>query len=312
MTRTGKNPGRRLVYGPVASRRFGISLGVDPLPPKTCCFDCIYCQQGRTTRLTTTRDQFVKPDDILEQIQGALTRGPSPDVVTLAGSGEPTLYTPLGHLIQQIRKLADMPVVVLTNGALFTDPEARQEASHADVLGPSLDAGDEETFARINRPHPAIRFADFVQGLRAMREQSRGRFDLEVFLARGVNDSPEQIRTIAEIATSMEPDSIQLNTAVRPTPSGEDLALDPDRMESLLPLFGPSATIIASFSSFQPGTAEADPDRILATLERRPCTTQELATALGMDPSRARQVLLRLHLSGRVVQSGTDHWSVPG
>ncbi len=299
---------RRLVYGPVASRRFGLSLGVDPVLPKTCSYDCAYCQQGRTTMLTTMRTDSVEPGEVLEQIGAALVRGPVPRVVTVAGSGEPTLYLSLGALIDGIHGMTDIPVVLLTNGSLLSDPVVRAAAGRADILGPSLDAGDEQTFLRINRPHPSIRFDEMVRGLREMRAEARGRFDLEVFLARGLNDSRDGLQELARLAMSMDPDSIQLNTAVRPVPGGARLALGPDEIEAIGPLFGPKARIIASFESWSRGTEGADPGRILAVLGRRPCTAAELATALGMDADDIARVLDGMERSGVLARTESGHY----
>jgi wyosine [tRNA(Phe)-imidazoG37] synthetase (radical SAM superfamily) len=298
---------RRLVYGPVGSRRFGVSLGVDPVPPKTCCYDCIYCQQGRTTRMSVERERFYPVEEVIAQVRDAVERGPRPDVVTLAGSGEPTLYRPLGRLIEELRAQTGAPVVLLTNGALASDPEVCEQAARADVVGPSLDAGDEETFQRINRPHPSIRFDRMVAGLRELSRRSRGRTDLEVFLARGVNDSDEQVRAIAEMARSIAPDSVQLNTAVRPVPGDLDLAVEPERLDVLAEAFGPTCRVIASFDRVARRRAGVDPARVLEVLERRPCTAEEIAASLGVSLPHVRMALSKLERLGRVERT-QRHW----
>jgi wyosine [tRNA(Phe)-imidazoG37] synthetase (radical SAM superfamily) len=188
---------KRRVYGPVPSRRFGLSLGVDLVPPKTCCYDCVYCQVGRTTELTTEPTDFYLVEEVLADVRAALDSGPLPDVITLAGSGEPTLYRPLGRLIDGLRDLGGVPVVLLTNGALLSDPRVAQAALKADILAPSLDAGDRETFSRINRPHPSIVFADMLRGLQVVCEKHPGTVRLEVVLVGGQNDSDKDVQRIA-------------------------------------------------------------------------------------------------------------------
>jgi wyosine [tRNA(Phe)-imidazoG37] synthetase (radical SAM superfamily) len=300
---------RSHVYGPVGSRRFGISLGVDPVEPKTCSYDCVYCQQGRTTHLSLERREFVPLRDLIDEVAAAIERGPAADVITIAGSGEPTLYLPLGALIDGLHEISTAPVVLLTNGSLAQDPEVRAAAARADVLGPSLDAADEETFARINRPHPKVSFDGMVQGLRALRQEATGRFDLEVFIARGINDSAAQVEAIAALARSIDPDSIQLNTAVRPVPGRSGLALTRAELDGLLGLFGPRAEIIASFEAHCSGRGSADPVRILEVLERRPCTAAQIAAALDLDRGAVDAALAKLERLGQATRAqGSEYW----
>ena len=190
---------RRNVYGPVPSRRFGLSLGIDPLEPKRCCYDCVYCQQGRTTDLSSARRDDRPVEEIERDVLEALERGPAPQVLTIAGSGEPLLYLSLERLIHRLHHVSGLPVVLLTNGALLHDADVRRAAAAADIVCPSLDAGDPGTFQAINRPHPDIRFETMVEGLASLRRESRGRFLLEVFIARGVNDSPEQLESLPHL-----------------------------------------------------------------------------------------------------------------
>lgn len=300
---------RTLVYGPVASRRYGLSLGIDPLPAKTCCYDCVYCQQGRTTRPSAKRRDLVPLDDVLHDVREALERGPAPRVLTLAGSGEPTLYRPLGDLVAGLRSVSRAGIVLLTNGALMSDPDVRDAACAADVVCPSLDAADADTFRRINRPHPDIDFDRMVQGLQALRRSFSGRYDLEVFLARGINDGPDHLQRLARLARSIAPDAIQLNTAVRPPPGRMGLALTLDEMRRAAAIFGPTAEVIAGFEQGSPPRPAARKRDLLEVLERRPCTPAELALALGMDAGQVARMLDELESAGQVVEAGDEgYW----
>jgi wyosine [tRNA(Phe)-imidazoG37] synthetase (radical SAM superfamily) len=303
---------RRNVYGPVPSRRFGPSLGIDPLEPKRCCYDCVYCQQGRTTDLSLARRDDRPVEEIVRDVREALERGPAPSVLTIAGSGEPLLTLSLEKLIRQLHELSGLPVVLLTNGALAQDPEARRAAASADIVCPSLDAGDPGTFRAINRPHPDIRFEEMVEGLRALRRESTGRFLLEVFLARGVNDSPDHIERLARTARSIEPDAIQLNTAVRPSPARPGLGLDADEMASIASRFGPLAEVIAAREPVHARTSAALPRDVLAVLQRRPCTAEELASSLGIDPARLDRTLGELDAGGAIEREADGHWCITG
>jgi len=141
------------VFGPVSSRRLGRSLGVDLVPLKTCTYDCIYCQLGRTTLKTTERREWVPLDLVLEQVQAKLAT--EPDYITLSGSGEPTLFSRVGELIGRIKDVTDIPVAVLTNGSLLWQKAVRDDLQQADVVIPSLDAGNERMFRYVNRAAPA-------------------------------------------------------------------------------------------------------------------------------------------------------------
>jgi wyosine [tRNA(Phe)-imidazoG37] synthetase (radical SAM superfamily) len=291
---------QRRVYGPVPSRRLGLSLGVDLVPFKTCCYDCVYCQLGETTRLTVEPEEFYPLGEVLADVEAALEPGPRPDVITLAGSGDPTLYRPLGELIDGLHELADIPVVLLCNGALLFDPRVAQAALKADILAPSLDAGDPHTFVEINRPHPSISFADMLKGLLDVCEKHPGKVRLEVMLVGGLNDSDEGIQRIAGQLGPIRADSIDINTPVRPVPGGKAAPCDPQRLEVAARAFGPNARIIADYpKATGPRAADAE-HRILEMLSRRPCTVEDLCAALGLHPNEAIKMLDRAMKSGKV------------
>lgn len=290
----------RRVYGPVPSRRLGLSLGVDLVPKKTCCYDCIYCQVGKTTRLIANREDFYPVEVVLADVRAALEPGPRPDVITLAGSGDPTLYRPLGELIDGLHELADIPVVLLTNGALLFDPRIAEAALKADILAPSLDAGDARTFAKINRPHASIGFADMLRGLQEVCEKHPGRVRMEVMLVAGQNDSDESIQRIAGQLGPIRADSIDINTPVRPVPGGKADPCDPERLEVAARAFGPTARIIADRPRAPGRRAPGGEEKILDILSRRPCTVEDLHASLGLQPHEVSKILEKAIESGKV------------
>ena len=287
---------RRRVYGPVPSRRFGLSLGVDVVPPKTCCLDCLYCQVGRTTRLTCQPEDFFPLEEVLAELHQALSDGPRPDVITFAGSGEPTLYRSLGPLIQALRQETGLPVLLLTNGALLADPRIREAALTATLLSPSLDAPDPETFARINLPHPSIRFEDMVEGIRSTCSQHQGTLRLEVMLVKGVNDSPAHLNRFAGLLKTFRVDTIDINTPVRPVGRSLVAPCDPQTLEAARVALGDRAVIVGGYDGRQVGGGETEGDvrrSILSTLARRPSTLQDLQSTLGLSASVIEEVLYR-------------------
>jgi len=176
----------RHVYGPVPSRRLGRSLGIDLVPFKVCTYDCIYCQLGRTTDLTLERKAYVTAENIMAELAPILTAADRPDYISLAGSGEPTLNSAIGEVIRRIKQQTEIPVAVLTNGALLWMAEVQQALLAADLVLPSLDAGDDGLFQKINRPHQALSFERMIDGLAAFTRRFAGAVWLEVLLLKGM------------------------------------------------------------------------------------------------------------------------------
>jgi wyosine [tRNA(Phe)-imidazoG37] synthetase (radical SAM superfamily) len=275
---------RRRVYGPVPSRRLGLSLGVDVIPRKVCCFDCSYCQVGPTTRRTIERKSFIDVAEVVEEISAALSTGPAPEVITLAGSGEPTLCRNLGELQRSIKAISSLPVALLTNGALLGEESVREEVSGFELVLPSLDAADESIFARINRPTQGLTLRQVVEGLHRFTHGYRGICRLEIMLVKGINDTPESLEALSRVARTLRIDSVDLNTVIRPAAHGA-LPLGAAEMERALLFFeGLPARIIAEFrSEVRPQGSETGElrQRIVETLARRPCTLDDLCRSLG-------------------------------
>jgi len=275
-------------------------LGVDLLPHKTCSYDCVYCQVGRTTCKTVERREWVPWEPVLEELRGKLDS--NPDIVTFSGSGEPTLHARLGEAIEAVKGLTDVPVAVLTNGSLLWMPEVREALLRADIVVPSLDAPDERLFRKINRPDPSLDFERIVEGLVEFRREYRGRFLLEVFLLDGLNTSDDALRRMAETASRIGPDRIQINTVQRPPAETYARAIPPDRLEGIAGLFGEKAEIVVPFEvSGEPAEFTAHRKDVLEMIRRRPCTLGDLASGLGIHASEAQKYIGMLTAEGLVV-----------
>jgi len=291
------------VYGPVPSRRLGLSLGVDIVPFKHCTLDCVYCQLGHTTSLTVERRAFLPLEPVVADVVTALRERPTPDFITLSGSGEPTLHSQLGELIDRLHSVTHLPIAVITNGTLLWVPEVRAACAKADLVLPSLDAGDADTFARVNRPHPEITFEKLVSGLRAFREEYEGQIWLEVFIVKGVTNTEDAVRAIAGIVTDLRPDRVQLNTAVRPTAEAELQPVGPERMEALATVFDPPAEVVADFRRPQVEVREsAGAEVVLEMLRRRPATVADLAAGLGLHANEVVKLVDQLRHAGAVTE----------
>jgi len=306
------------LFGPVRSRRLGQSLGLDIVPMKTCTQNCLYCQLGKDAPLTLERKVYVPTDAVLTELRQRLDEGLSADYITLSGSGEPTLHSELGVIIDGIKKLTGIPAAVITNGTLLYQPEVRRDCAKADVVLPSLDAGDEATFRRLNNPHPDLNFELFINGLCRFRNEYAGQIWLEVFFCRGINTDEDRIRNIARLIAKIRPDKVQLNTAARPTTHAEALPVSPQELEQIAPKLHPQAEIIADFSRHQGPAASANltgnTEAVLAMLRRHPCSLKDIGIGLSLSPDQVRPLLDALLKTGQIVsdiRSGTEFFKIP-
>lgn len=306
---------RTYLYGPVPSRRLGLSCGIDIVPMKVCTLNCIYCQLGKTARTTTERKEYIPIEPVLAELKEALSEGLKADYITLAGSGEPTLHSRLGGLIDGIKKLTDIPVAILTNGTLLYREDVRADCVKADVVMPSLDAGDEQTFKKINRPNSVISIEKLISGLCTFRKEYSGQIWLEVFLIEGINTDPEQIAKIKKAIETINPDKIHLNTAVRPTAVPDIRRLDDDKLQEIAHQLGPMCEVIADLSyvdnsEYKAGTSEDisgyksvlkdQAESVLSMLKRRPCSMSDICAGLDINQNEAIKHISELQYRGLI------------
>ncbi len=291
---------RKHIFGPVPSRRFGRSLGIDCNAPKTCTLDCVFCQLGPTAHKAVSPQTPVRVEDLLQEIEQWLKTDGQADVLTFSGSGEPTLHPGLGEIIEGIRSMCSMKILLLTNGTLLHRPEVRAAAQKADMVKYSLSAWDAASFETINRPHPDITFQSLLSGLQAFRQNFNGEFYQETFVIQDVNDTPEAMEKIAAYSQSIRPDRVQLNTAVRPPAQSWVQPVGPERLQQLALHFDPPAEIIAEFRSQQQPEVNLKVEHILEMLKRRPCTLEDVAHSFGLHPNEATKYLGRLVRRGEV------------
>jgi len=289
------------LYGPVRSRRLGFSLGVDILPYKTCTFDCVYCQLGRTGRKSLRRAKFFTSTDILPQVKMALSRGRPADYITFSGSGEPTLNIEIGKIIREIKKRTAVPVAVLTNSSLLSRKSVRQALLAADLVVPSLDAATARAFRRVNRPGHSISLENIISGLVKFRAEFKGLIWLEVMLVKGVNDSPAEIEALRKAIARVNPDKVQLNTVVRPPAEKWARPLSRRELENIKRKLGGRAEVTADFEGKLPSPSPEDLGQgILSFIRRRPASLRDLAGALGQDKRTIQKSLNALVAKGEI------------
>jgi len=282
------------LFGPVPSRRFGRSLGVDLTPYKTCTLDCVFCQLGHTVNKTVSREEYVPLDAVLAELDEWLKTDGEADYITLSGAGEPTLHSRFGEVLEFIHANSSIPAVLLTNGTLLHLPEVREAAAHADIVKVSLSAWDQASYEWVNRPHRQLSFDKLIAGQQAFRARFSGQMWMEVFLIGGINSMPNDVQKIAALAESIRPDRIQLNTAVRPPAEEFVSALSQRRLAALTDLFCPPAEVIAEFNADHATHIKANQDTILNLLQRRPCTAKQIADVFDMHFNEVSKYLGKL------------------
>ncbi|MDI6821751.1 MAG: radical SAM protein [Actinomycetota bacterium] len=290
------------IFGPVASRRLGTSLGVDVIPYKTCTYDCIYCQLGRTTRKTVTRREYVPWKIVLNQLESFLSEGNHDiDYITFSGCGEPTLNSEIGRLTKEVKKLTTIPIAVLTNGSLLYQSRVQQDLIEADLVLPSLDAVTPSVFRVINRPHHSLDIKKIIEGMITFRRAYKGRMWLEILFSRGVNDDQDEVERMKEAIKDIKPDKVQLNTVIRPPSEDVAHALSVDQLKAIKSIIGSKAEIIPNFKEISHGIHQRSlEERILSLLRRRPCTIEDISTGLNIHPTIALKYLNALADLGKV------------
>ena len=282
-------------YGPVPSRRLGFSLGIDLVPYKTCSFDCIYCQLGRTTNKTIERKEYVPRDEVLSQVKEVVASKGKIDYLTFSGSGEPTLYSGLGYLIKEIKKFTNIPVVVLTNSSLLFKEDLQRELMEADIVVPSVDAATQKTSEKMNKPHPSLNIEKITKGLLDFRKIFKGKIWLEIMLVKGVNDSQKEIEEIKKIVDKMNPDKIQLNTVVRPPTEDFAKPLSLEELIRIRDVFEKRCEIIAGFKGRREETYLKDiEEEIMNLIRRRPVTLSDISSSLGIHQNEVIKYLQAL------------------
>ncbi|MFP3868143.1 MAG: radical SAM protein [Desulfobacteraceae bacterium] len=298
----------KYIFGPVPSRRLGLSLGVDLVPLKTCTFDCVYCELGRTTHKTIERREYHPVAVIIQELQAYFDQAEVlPDYVTLAGSGEPTLNIGLGEIIKAVKQLTPVPVAVLTNGSLFFRPEVREGLVKADLVLPSLDSASPGIFRAINRPVAALDLEQIIAGQEAFRQEFKGQIWLEILLLRGINDDQAELEKMRQVIARLRPERVQLNTAVRPVVEDYAVPLTPEQLLAAAAFLGEGVEVIAEFDPATHAKLALSDADFLETLARRPMTAQNLAEILALPLPEVLKRLNQLKNQGLISYSLHHH-----
>ena len=292
------------LFGPVTSRRLGISLGVDCIIAKTCNLDCIYCECGATTNRTMERLPYVTAAAVARELTDYLKSKPLLDYITFGGSGEPTLNSELGDMVRMVKRdFPEYKTALLTNGTLLYMPEVREAIMPFDCVLPSLDAISERAFFAVNRPDPSLDVGRMLSGLELFSHEYTGVLLVEVFIIPGVNDSADELRLFKQTLERVRPTRVQLNSLDRPGTEDDVQVASWQQLRTIAAYLSPlPVEIISRSASVAPMAAETQ-TALLSTLQRRPLTIEEIAQAIGQTINDCAAVLKQLETEKKVVSS---------
>jgi wyosine [tRNA(Phe)-imidazoG37] synthetase (radical SAM superfamily) len=276
----------KYLFGPIPSRRLGLSLGIDLVPQKVCSLDCIYCEVGLTSKLSLERKEYIPFSKIKSELEAWFESEADPEYFTFSGYGEPTLNSAIGKVISYIKsKKPQIPIAVLTNATLFTDPEVRHELLDADLILPSIDAASDEVFHSINRPVDGLSAKKHIEGLVEFRKEFSGTIWLEIMIIPGINDQLDELINLKKAIMRIQPDKIQLNSLDRPGTVDTIRPATGSELEQITKLWNlPNVEIISKAANQKhvKSTARDLEKAILETIVRRPCTIDDLHQSLNI------------------------------
>jgi len=289
----------KYLFGPVPSRRLGMSLGVDLVPYKTCTLDCVYCECGETTALTLERKEFVPTDQVLSELDAYLSTNPELDYITFSGAGEPTLHSRIGDVVAFVKDNYPMyKMCLLTNATLLGDADVIEAIKDVDLIIPSLDAVKHDDFIKVNRPSEMLDVAQFVEDLVVFCNDTKSVVWLEIFIVPGCNDSVESVRCFKDVVGRIKPDKIQLNTLDRPgavdwveAPSQASVDMFVDALDSIAPLEVVGKFKYSTNSVYDNITIDELIGKVSEMISRRPCTVKDVAFSLSIPEEKVSLAL---------------------
>ena len=283
----------KYIFGPVLSRRFGLSLGIDLSPEKKSCnFDCLYCELEKAKPVDKIEKE-PSPDDIIKEIQDYLSKNQYPDVITTTANGEPTLYTRLNELIDKLNQIkGSSKTLILSNGSTINDLTVREALKKFDIVKLSLDAADQKTFEKIDRPLKGIKIDDIIKGMISFRKEYKGSLILEVLVVKHINDKKEGIEKIVEAAKKINPDRIDISTVDRP-PAYRVFPVDNQTLYEIAKMFeGLNVNVATRKAGGLVQKIHLDKEDIIKTFKNRAYTENDIETLFDEETKKYISELL--------------------
>jgi len=229
----------KYLKGPVFSRRLGKSLGINIIMDKSCSFDCVYCEVGKTSDLTLIRQEYTPTHLIIKELDDFLNKKPELDYITFSSTGEPTLHSKINEIINFIKeKYSDYNIALLTNSSLLWKNSVRKDIINVDLIVPSLDAVSSEIFQKINKPNSNLEIDKIINGLIKLKKEFKGEIWLEIFIIPGLNDQSKELNKFANLVKNLRPDKVQINSLDRPGTENWVKTLSKTRKKEIKSYFG--------------------------------------------------------------------------
>jgi len=286
----------KYLFGPVPSRRLGISLGIDLVEPKTCNFDCIYCECGKSLKLIDERKSYIDNEKMLEELKEVLAFL-EPDYITFSGAGEPTLNSDLKNIISEVKKISTAKLAVITNSSTLYIEEVRNSLLGANLVIPSLDSVLEDSFKKINKPLGKIKLKDILEGLKKFTKEYSGKIFLEIFIVEGVNDREKDLKAFVNYLKTLKVDKIQLNSLSRPGAYEDVKPASMKRLEEIKTYFTEQGiSNVEIIKKFKKRSEIKNYDKkveelLVNMLKKRSYEIKDLETVLGLSEERLYKYL---------------------
>jgi wyosine [tRNA(Phe)-imidazoG37] synthetase (radical SAM superfamily) len=297
----------KYIFGPVPSRRLGISLGIELVPQKVCNLNCVYCECGKTTLHTNVRKEYNPIDLIIPELKDFLEKKPELDYLTLTGCGEPTLNSRIGDIVSFIKKdFPEYKISVLTNGTLLYLDEVINSIKEVDLVKISLDAVSEKIFKKVNNLKGLANNQSIIDGIVKFRKIYKGQIWLEIFIVPDVNDNDSELALFKEAIFRINPDKVQLNSLDRPSAFSWVEHASKEKMEKIQQFLKPiDSEIVSKFynKKFESQSVSDKEDLILNMLTRRPCTIEDIKNSTGLENNVIEEVIKKLSLKYTVITS---------
>ena len=283
----------KYLFGPVYSRRFGLSLGIDLSPEKKVCnFDCLYCELERAKPVENMENP-PPVEEILSELKDFLSKNNYPDVITITANGEPTLYPYLDRLVDEINNIkGKSKSLILSNGSTIHIKKVRQALKKLDIVKLSLDAVNDKTFYKIDRPVKSISVEKIVEGIKQFRKEYKGYLVIEVLLVKYVNDNEENIKELANVLREIKPDRVDLGTVDRP-PAYRVFPVSNHELLKYSGYFhGLNINVVERKfeKSYQFDLTE---EEILNTVSKRPITQEDIENTFSLETKKIFEKLLK-------------------
>jgi wyosine [tRNA(Phe)-imidazoG37] synthetase (radical SAM superfamily) len=296
----------QLVFGPITSRRFGQSLGIDLSPnTKQCNFDCVYCELKGAKPVDSIQNP-PKVSDIVKEVKKALKKYKNLDVITLTANGEPTLYPYLDELVKELHVVKNnSKLLILSNGA--TCKENIEILKNIDIVKLSLDCATQSCFKKIDRPLNGLHVEDIINGIKEFRRVYQKELVLEVLVVEGINDKKREFQKLKEIFEEIKPDRIDIGTIDRP-PAYRVKGVSIQRLKELANILEALPVSIAYKKDYKEIPREFEKDEILNMLDKRPQSFDDVELSFSSSSKKILNELLEANLIKVVNVAGVNFY----